>query len=71
MISRSRIVAGEQQGDDMRAVAASLGPKRAPLEPYQTRACDRCGQHTLFVLDDPGSGSYSCIKCGRYAVTDE
>jgi len=66
MIGKTRIVAGEQQGDDMRGIATSLG-QRPTLAPYQNRACARCGEHTIFVLDDPAGGFYTCIKCGRYA----
>ena len=66
MIGRTRIVAGEHKGDDMRGIATSLG-QRPTLAPYQNRTCARCGEHTIFVLDDPAGGWYACIKCGRYA----
>ena len=57
------------QGDDMRGIATSLG-QRPTLAPYQNRSCVRCGEHTIFVLDDPAGGWYACIKCGRFAEDD-
>jgi PHP family Zn ribbon phosphoesterase len=65
-MNRPTIVAGSHKGDDMRGIATSIG-QRPTLAPYQNRSCIRCGEHTIFVLDDPAGGWYACIKCGRYA----
>jgi PHP family Zn ribbon phosphoesterase len=65
-MNRTTIVAGDHKGDDMRGIATSIG-QRPTLAPYQNRSCSRCGEHTIFVLDDPAGGWYACIKCGRYA----
>ncbi len=55
---RTRIVAGDHKGEDMRGIATSLG-QRPTLAPYQNRTCTRCGEHTIFVLDDPAGGWYA------------
>jgi hypothetical protein len=54
-MNRTTIVGGDHKGDDMRGIATSIG-QRPTLAPYQNRSCVRCGEHTIFVLDDPAGG---------------